>query len=260
MKLRSIDFMLGEQALPIQALGELRKLCGYFRSVVVLYNLSRRKRGDAQHRLQLLSVGSQPWDICQLQIEGPDSELAEMVLTEFINEHFCLLRCLRRSFIGEPKAPALPTTLTPPFELQFHYHRYRQDALYQNKATILATASKLITANFPSKLLQEFEKRESVSATVMGNGIALPHVINEWVPQPALAVIPLPQACDWGSRLGPVSLILALSLPKRPSREMVQAFARLSKATLVPAFCQQLLTCDSPLLLQALLRRTLISD
>jgi len=66
----------------------------------------------------------------------------------------------------------------------------------------------------------------------MNHHIALPHIMNEQIEQPSLAVY----------LSNPVSLIIALALPKPATREMIMPFALFSKSLLESTYCQGLLS------------------
>ncbi|MGC7907385.1 HPr family phosphocarrier protein [Vibrio anguillarum] len=86
-----ITFVLKAGGLVSWQLNELKDLNRHFRSVVVLFNITRDNKAMLNHTLQVLSLGSNPGDVCQIAIEGLDAELACMVMTEYLREHTLLI-------------------------------------------------------------------------------------------------------------------------------------------------------------------------
>mgnify|MGYP003403331463 FL=1 len=69
------------QGLTITQAKQLCRLAGLFKSQILFINISRRQRAEASSQLALLTLATQPGDLCQLLIEGLDAELAHMAFT-----------------------------------------------------------------------------------------------------------------------------------------------------------------------------------
>ncbi|WP_305455357.1 PTS sugar transporter subunit IIA [Photobacterium leiognathi] len=88
-------------------------------------------------------------------------------------------------------------------------------------------------------VLSAIKKRESILATVMAEGIAMPHVMIEPILQPAM-VITCCQEMDWQSPRGDISKVLMMVLPKPSPRSVLMAFSRFSKQLLQDPCAQAL--------------------
>lgn len=67
--------------LTITQAKQLSRLAGLFKSHIQLINVTRRQRVVATSQLSLLTLATQPGDLCLLLIEGLDAELAHMAFT-----------------------------------------------------------------------------------------------------------------------------------------------------------------------------------
>ncbi len=85
MLTREITFYC-QQGLSITQAKQLNRLAGMFKSTIRCANLTRRQTVAASNQLSLLTLATQPGDLCQLQIEGCDAELAHMAFTCWCGE------------------------------------------------------------------------------------------------------------------------------------------------------------------------------
>ncbi|WP_413698623.1 hypothetical protein ACLKMH_13415 [Psychromonas sp. KJ10-10] len=88
---RRITFIIGEEGFATWKINRLKTLSHFFRSVIILQNISIADSANTAHTLEILSIGCKNNDLCQLWIEGSDAELACMVLTDFIDQHFTIV-------------------------------------------------------------------------------------------------------------------------------------------------------------------------
>ncbi|KXF81102.1 PTS sugar transporter subunit IIA [Enterovibrio coralii] len=231
---RRITFLVGEEGLAAWRLAKLKTLAAYFRSVTILSNLSQRKEASVEHPMRIMSLSALPGDLCQLLIEGSDAELASMVLTNFIDEHATLISGGKRTVSFSPS-----DFVTLPFVFQ----RHRINASPLDKHALLAEFAKKVSAEEDIEhetLFNALYKREGVSSTCMGNGIALPHVMIADVANAHILIASTAEPLDWMSNHGDVSRIVGLVLPTPPVREQIVAFSGFSQQLLDPEFCRYL--------------------
>ncbi|MDD1781911.1 PTS sugar transporter subunit IIA [Enterovibrio sp. ZSDZ35] len=231
---RRVTFLIGEDGLAAWRLAKLKTLAGYFRSVTILCNLSQRKQASVEHPMRIMSLSALPGDLCQLLIEGSDAELASMVLTNFIDEHATLISGGKRTVSFSPT-----TYVSLPFAVQ----RHRLTNTQLDKHALLGEFALQVSKT--ESLSQEdifnaMYKRESVSSTCMGHGIALPHVMLAGITQAHILVATSSEPLDWASSRGDVTRIVGLVLPTPPIREQIVAFSCFSQQLLDDTFCEYL--------------------
>ncbi|MGF1767571.1 PTS sugar transporter subunit IIA [Enterovibrio makurazakiensis] len=233
---RRITFFIGKEGLPAWRLNRLKTLAGHFRSVTIFVNLSQRKSANAEQPMHILSLSALPNDLCQLQIEGNDAELASMVLTAFVEENAVLISG------GKSSAPIIPSEYeTLPFHCMIH--RVPNAAL--DKHGLLAHFALLVAEDEckhgnlvdQETLFDALYKREAVSSTGMGNGIALPHVMLNSIKNAHLMIAATSSPLDWASQRGDVTCVIGLMLPTPPIREHLVAFSGFSQQLIEEEFC-----------------------
>ena len=245
---RRITFYCGEAGLPAYQLNQLKKLTTYFQSKVELFNVSQLTRAPVSQPLKMLALANKPHALCQLIINGSDAELANLVLTDFIAQYGLSLSQF---------SPALPFKISLPLT-SIYRGESNQSSSCINKAETIAQLSQMLVAQQAiiseqqPALQQALLARESISATVMGPGIALPHVMHEMITQPAMAIVCHHQAIDWGSSRGNIRRAIAMVLPKPPLKAVIMAFAQFSKCLLNDDFCAALTSAQQPQELKAL--------
>ncbi|PTB30976.1 PTS sugar transporter subunit IIA [Photobacterium phosphoreum] len=274
---RRITFYCGEAGLPAYQLNQLKKLTTYFQSKVELFNVSQLTRAPVSQPLKMLALANKPHALCQLIINGSDAELANLVLTDFIAQYGLSLSQF---------SPSLPFKISLPLT-SIYSGKSNQSYSCINKAETIAQLSQMLVAQqaitseqqpalqqallaretisatvmgpgiaFTSEqqpaLQQALLARETISATVMGPGIALPHVMHEMITKPAMAIVCHHRAIDWGSSRGNISRAIAMVLPKPPLKAVIMAFAQFSKCLLNDDFCAALTSAQQPQELKAL--------
>ncbi|MGR5143201.1 PTS sugar transporter subunit IIA [Photobacterium sp. DNB23_23_1] len=256
---RRITFTLDDEGLPAWKLNRLKTLAGYFRSIVVINNISQLRTANAEQAMRMMSLGSMPGDLCQLMIEGLDAELACMVLTDFVSEN-CYLISTDHRLISQREEKG---SIVLPFDYELSFlpslSQFTVSSLV--KADILTQISRQCAPNQPdiaNRLLEQMQAREAVSSTAMGNGIALPHILTPDIEAPTLVLAPLEQPLEWGPKRGPVSFVIGLVLPAPPQREYLLAFSSFSRRLLDPGFCQLLTENTRPEVLKAVVLNSLL--
>ncbi|MBF4281649.1 PTS sugar transporter subunit IIA [Vibrio anguillarum] len=245
-----ITFVLKAGGLVSWQLNELKDLNRHFRSVVVLFNITRDNKAMFNHTLQVLSLGSNPGDVCQIAIEGLDAELACMVMTEYLREHTLLISTSHKQNAKAELAFATHSAFQLPFSLQWHYATLGPEL---SKSEALDTIAKQIMPAHCHDILHALEKREAISPTIIGRGIALPHIIHARVAQPTLAVHWLANPLSWSEKSGDVSLIITLLLPTSAPRTVIKPVTQLTRWLLEEEHRQWLLTAKREETLKAIL-------
>lgn len=263
---RRITFIIGDEGIPAWKLNQLKTLAGYFRSVVVMLDVTYLRRANVEQTVRIMSLGCMPGDLCQLLIEGSDAELACMVLTDFLAEQFTLVKTSgkkkNRNACSVDSDDEGNSTFYLPFEMKFTSQVLgeglaNEDKASQAKEKLLARLCRMLNPEKSAVLLKLMLKREQVSSTAMGNGIALPHIMSAEIQQPAMAVIQMPRPIEWGSNRGPVTRLIAMTLPAPAQRPQTQAFVHFSQALLEPEYCHLLTGNNEPEALKAIILHTL---
>lgn len=239
---RRITFIIGDNGIPAWKLSQLKTLAGYFRSVIIMLNITHRRQANIAQTIQIMSLGCKPSDLCQLLIEGTDAEQAYMVLTDFIAEHFILVNTHKQKKIHHTgwleDDDGNNNYFYLPFKMKFTSQVLNVDGpLNEEKPALLAELCSMLNIEKSALLLDLMLKREAVSPTAMGNGIALPHVMSAEIERPAMAMIQTIQPVEWGGDQGPVTRLIAMALPAPAQRQHIQAFSHFSKSLLDPIFC-----------------------
>ena len=79
-------------------------------------------------------------------------------------------------------------------------------------------------------LLNNLIKREKIGTTTIGNGIAIPHVLNDQIMKPSCIVAILSDGLDFDALdNNPVDLIVFLILPEVSKSENLQILAKVSR-------------------------------
>ncbi|WP_248783038.1 PTS sugar transporter subunit IIA [Photobacterium kishitanii] len=244
---RRITFYCGEAGLPSYQLNQLKKLTTYFQSKVELFNVSQLTRAPISQPLKMLSLANKPYALCQLIIKGNDAELANLVLTDFIGQYALSLSQL---------SPSLPFKISFPLT-SISYDDCRASHCSDKADTIaqlsqMLVAQHVISSEQQPALRQALLARETISATVMGPSIALPHIMHEMIATPAIAIVCHHQSIDWGSSRGNITRAIAMILPKPPPKAVIMAFAQFSKCLLNDDYCAALKFAQQPQELKAL--------
>ncbi|MGY4027422.1 PTS sugar transporter subunit IIA [Aeromonas rivuli] len=213
--------------LSISQARQLSRMAGLFKSHIQLSNLSRRQTAEASSLLALLTLATQPGDLCQLLIEGLDAELAHMAFNCWCVE---LGKPLGRSATAHLAEQRLAT-----HQPDYHFALPQVASLSapHAKAQVLAQLIGLLPESLVKEspgLHSELMAREQVSATIIRAGIAMPHVLSAAVRQPALAMLHSTEPVDWGSSLGAVHNIILLCAPRQLPPAQLRPLTRLARA------------------------------
>ncbi|WP_318464823.1 PTS sugar transporter subunit IIA [Photobacterium leiognathi] len=258
---RRLTFYCGETGLTLFQLDKLKKLASYFSSDVQVFNLQLLRSESVTKPLRVSTLASKPYQLCQLIITGADAELALLVLTDFIHEYACPL--LLSS--SDSKGNAILKQRMASLDFSLSFITTKQPQAVHNKASLLATLTrslveeKVIKADDYQAVLSAIENRESISATVMAEGIAMPHVMIEPILQPAM-VTSCCQEMDWQSPRGNISKVLMMVLPKPSPRCVLMAFSRFSKQLLQEPYAEALRQASDSHVLQALIIEAMLAS
>lgn len=255
MLTREITFYC-QQGLSITQAKQLNRLAGMFKSTIRCANLTRRQTVAASNQLSLLTLATQPGDLCQLQIEGCDAELAHMAFTCWCGELGQPLVRPRTAALAELRlANALPD-----------YHFALRQLAHSPEPLTKAEALEHLIELLPAELISDratltaaVERREQVSATIIRPGLAMPHVLSAGISQPALTLLNCKEPIEWGSQIGPAQTIILLAVPVGSGRETLRPLTRLAQAMIDDVVSHALLLAGSPPARQAIIIESLLS-
>lgn len=250
---RRITFVIGGEGFAAWKLTRLKTLSGYFRSVIILQNISTTEASNSEHTLKVMSIGCRENDLCQLWIEGADAELACMVLTDFIADQFEIVNTFNKRKTQHSKSIIEHhPTFHLPFSLNYHFEAIQVDYGIE-KNILMSKISLAFNKIMAQSLLEAMLKREEISSTGIGNGIAIPHIMVAGIAKPAIVVFRLDKAIEWHSNLGKINLIIAMLIPAPPSLKVVKAFTQITRALLEPINCNLLTSTTEPEAIKAIL-------
>jgi len=250
---RRITFVIGKEGLVTWKLNRLKALASIFSSIVILQNISTAMSSSAEHCLKVMRLGCKENDLCQLWIKGNDAELACMVLTDFVIETFYLISTPHKRRGGTSESGIeRHVTFHLPFTLNYSFEALPQsDRL--DKSAVMDRLSRALHRSSAPMLLNAMLKREAISSTGIGNGVAIPHIMQEGITTPSIAVIRLDKAIAWGGNLGDVRIVIALFIPASEKREMVKAFTQLTRSLLDSRTCDLLTSTVEPDAIKAII-------
>lgn len=255
MLTREITFYC-QQGLSITQAKQLNRLAGMFKSTIRCANLTRRQTVAASNQLSLLTLATQPGDLCQLQIEGCDAELAHMAFTCWCGELGQPLVRPRTAALAELRL----TNALPDYHFALRQLAYSPEPL--TKAEALEHLIDLLPAEQVSNraaLEEAISRREQVSATIIRPGLAMPHVLSEGISQPALTLLNCKEPIEWGSQIGQVQTIILLAVPVGSGRETLRPLTRLAQAMIDDVVSHALLLAGSAPARQAIVIESLLS-
>lgn len=252
---REITFFC-RAGLTITQAKQLCRLAGLFKSHVQFANLTRRQSVGAANQLALLTLATQPGDLCQLQIEGLDAELAHMAFTCWCGE---LGQPLGRPGQAAQAEQRLCQTLPD--------YCFTQSQLGHASAPIdKALALTVLVDLLPAELVRDrgalehaIDERERLAPTIIRPGLAMPHVICPAIRQPSLSLLSSAAPIDWGSSLGQVETIILLAIPAGLPPEQLRPLTRLARALMDDVVSTGLLKAGTASARQAMVIDALLS-
>lgn len=257
---RRITFIIDKEGFAAWKLNRLKVLASFFRSVIMLHNITRGGTANTEHILKVMSIGSQKDDLCQLWIEGSDAELACMVLTDFIADQFAIVNTSHKR--GEDHCYSMlekHRTFHLPFLFNYHFEMVHVETGI-DKYALIAKLSSTLNTKMAQAVFQALLKREEISSTGIGNGIAIPHIMMADIQAPSMAILRLDKAINWHSNLGEICLIIAMLIPAPPTMEVVKAFTQITRALLEPTNCHLLTSSKEPEAIKAILFHIMARD
>tara|TARA_R110001583_G_scaffold112917_4_gene263117 strand:- start:4676 stop:5467 length:792 start_codon:yes stop_codon:yes gene_type:complete len=250
---RRITFIIEDEGFATWKIKRLKTLSDFFRSVVILQNITIGETTNTAHMLEILSIGCKRNDLCQLRIEGSDAELACMVLTDFIDEQFTIVNTSHKK--NENKSNSIIAnhpTFYLPFNMNYSFD-FIQIQTGIEKNDLILKLSQSFNSYSPEVVFDALLKREAISSTGIGNGIAIPHVMVEGISQPAISVLCLDKKIDWETSLGQVKMIIAMLIPAPVSMDVMKAMTQATRALIDPIKCDLLTTSVEPEAIKAIL-------
>jgi PTS system nitrogen regulatory IIA component len=244
-----LTFLVEDTAATSRAAQPLCKLARQFKSTLRIINITQNRDADLSKSVAMLQVALKKGDLVQITATGIDAELACFVLKDLVAEHYVLVGSQITHEFSTDLSQRFPQ-ISPLCETRW-FHAKAQTAL--TKFECLRGLAKLVYPAEPDELLLSFIKREERSSTSVAPGIALPHVMFEYVEEVSIAVITNEDEIDWNSRMGGVTVAIALVLPTAPSREQIIAATTLTRNLLNEHVTQRLQNTRSSVDLQALL-------
>lgn len=257
---RRITFIIGHEGLASWKLNRLKTLTSFFRSVVILQNITIAKAANTEYTLKVISLGCKENDLCQLWIEGSDAELACMVFTDFIAEQFEIVNTFIKH--KEPNSKSIidnHPTFHLPFSINYNFEAIQVHSGIE-KNRLISKISATLNQTVEQDIFEAMLKREEISSTGIGNSIAIPHIMIESIKKPAMVVLHLNKPINWNSNLGEINLIIAMLIPAPPTLEMLQAFTKIARALLNPINCNFLTSTVEPEAIKAILFHIMARD
>jgi PTS system nitrogen regulatory IIA component len=250
---RRITFIIDDEGFATWKIKRLKTLSDFFRSVVILQNITIGEMINTANMLEILSIGCKRNDLCQLWIEGSDAELACMVLTDFIDEQFTIVNTSHKK--NENKTNSIIAnhpTFYLPFKMNYAFDLIKVESGLEKNEVILKL-SRSFTSSFSDVVFDALLAREAISSTAIGNGIAIPHIVVEGIVKPTISVIFLDKKIDWGGNFGQVKMIIAIMLPSPVSRDVIIAMTQLTRSLIDSVKCDLLTTSVEPEAIKAIL-------
>ncbi len=237
-----VTFYLNTDGTPSWQLAEFKKLCSLFKSVFIWFNITKGKQANLEKRLSMLSINNRNADVCQIVIEGLDSELACMVLTEYIAEKFILIATTHNQKRLASYHLLHYPSLMADIPIQWHFAD-TEKLPNLSKDTLLTQAAQRVNPLLSEELTRALQERERISATALGRHLALPHIMHAAITKPAVVVQRCKQSIIWRDKPLPAKdtagdklhnnphelVVIALFLPAQSERETLIAYTRFTR-------------------------------
>ncbi|MCU8515812.1 phosphoenolpyruvate--protein phosphotransferase [Vibrio vulnificus] len=130
----------------------------------------------------------------------------------------------------------------------------------RNKEEVIKTLSDNLfltgRCRYPNKLADDLWAREDVFSTGLGFGFAIPHTKSEHIEQSAISVCRLAKPIEWGDE--EAQFIIMLTLNKHAAGDQhMRIFSKLARKIMHADFRDQLMTAESTLQIESLLKQEL---
>ncbi len=103
----------------------------------------------------------------------------------------------------------------------------KSDALH--KITAWLCEHQCIPGDTQGEFCERLTHKEDITSTAVGNGLAIPHIYFEKIPEPIIMFVRFKNAIEFGAPDNkPVDKVFLLMGPKRDNTEYLQILARLS--------------------------------
>lgn len=244
-----ITFLISNNNTRTHITKPLNRVIKKFKCTLHIINITSNRVAQLNKSLAILQVGLQQNDLCQITAIGVDAELACFVIKDIIASYFTVVGSQINHKFSDQLIQRIPQ-LKPPCDIEWHYYKAYK-AL--TKFECLQIQAQLIHPKHPDELLLAFIKREEISPTCIGPGIALPHVMFADIQHINIAVIANDTPINWESTIGNVHLAIALVMPENPSREQIITATNLTRNLLTEPIVERLLLTRNSIDLQTLL-------
>lgn len=246
MTMVRVTFYLGQSGLPAWLIKGIHQQVRGFEGDSELIKVHSLQRVNVRQYLNALTFAFQPDDLCQIILTGDKAQSYALLLKGYLQQHCTLLE--EKSFL-KPNDDLVHNQKPEKSHFKFHYFpiaekmnrldRYRDIVFYKqvskvNKAHIIKRIAKIASIKNHKKIQSQLEQREQLSSTGMQTGIALPHIISEYVSQPTMICLTSNTAIDWQSPHGAITHIITLLLPKPCNKEAVLAIRHLVVNLMTP--------------------------
>lgn len=231
-----ITLYLGESGLTAWLIKGINHRLRDIQGAAELIKIDTLQRVNVQHQLAALSLAFKPFDLCQIFLIGENLQTQVDALKLYLQQ-YCVL-------VADTYTATLHSSSPIPHDnFQFHHfsvpnkmsakHRYHvmpfaKDATIVDKARILKLIAKMASIKHYKKIELQLIQREQLSSTDMAGGIALPHIVSEYIDQPMMICLTSKTAVDWQSAHRGVTHIVALLLPKPCTKEAILAVRHLA--------------------------------
>lgn len=235
---------------------QLKRLATMFNAYTCCANLTRRHKVTPSNQLSLLTLATQPGDLCQLQFHGSDAELAHMAFTCWCNELGLPLMGNKEIGIAEQRLAKLHP------DYHFALSQLAQWSEPINKSQALMGLLDLL----PTKIVRNraqlddaITAREQISATIIRHGLAIPHVLSSGITQPAITFLQNKAEIEWGVPTMTVTNMILLAAPHPSPPETLRPLTRLVQAMCDEIIAPALFYASSPQARQAIIIEGLLS-
>ncbi|WP_243128242.1 PTS sugar transporter subunit IIA [Clostridium niameyense] len=108
------------------------------------------------------------------------------------------------------------------------------------------------------KYIEDVKKREGLSTTGIGDGVAIPHAKSAWVKEPTVVVGKSSKGIEWESLDDePVNLVFLIAVPEKGGDEHLKILQILAVSLMDDEFKEKILnTSDKDLIEKLLIERT----
>ncbi|MBD1573514.1 PTS transporter subunit EIIA [Vibrio sp. S17_S38] len=236
-----VTFYLGQAGLPAWLIKGVHHQVRGFKGYAELIKVQTLQRVNVQKYLSALTFAFQPFDLCQIVLTGEHAASYAAILRIYLHKDCFLLDKRITPTSQDTQHLHLShfefhhVTIQKQFDAFIRLYRLMHPSENESaaeKAYILQQVAKISSIENYKVIAEQLNRREQSSSTGMKGGIALPHIMTEYVNQPQLICLTSNNPIDWQSSHGPVTHIIALLLPKESSKNTMYAVRHLAVSLL----------------------------